>query len=95
MSVPTETRYFPSAVSRNTASHPLSPLSAAEIQRSSNLIKSLHPFTTDLHFKVVTLEEPKKAQVLPYLEAEHRGQKTPAIDRKAFVCYYIRNTVSR
>lgn len=48
----------------------------------------------DLRFKVVTLEEPAKKSLIPYLEAEHGGKPVPRIDRRAFVAYYLRNTVS-
>lgn len=80
--------------SKKMAYHPLSPLTAAEITRSSDLVRSLYPPKIDLHFKVVTLEEPEKCVVVPFLDAEHRGKPLPSIERKAFVCYYIRNTVS-
>lgn len=76
------------------AVHPLSPLSASEITRSSQLVKALYPAKIDLQFKVVTLEEPPKSIVVPYLDAEHNGSALPSLERKAFVCYYIRNTVS-
>jgi len=74
-------------------SHPLAPLSASELQSASSIIKASWPEHTDLHFKVVTLQEPPKAQVLKYLEAEHNGGSLPVISRKAFINYYIRNTV--
>lgn len=74
--------------------HPLSPLTALEISTSSQLIHRLYPPPTDLHFKAVTLQEPPKAQIVPYLEAEHVRSKKSPIDRTSFVCYYIRNTVS-
>jgi hypothetical protein len=48
---------------------------------------------THVHFKVVTLQEPPKVEVLKYLEAEHGNKPLPAISRKAFINYYIRNTV--
>ena len=80
-------------LSKKTASHPLSPLTASEITKASGLIKALYPSKVDLHFKAVTLEEPEKAQLVPYLEAECQGRRLPSLDRKAFVCYYIRNTV--
>lgn len=76
-------------------SHPLSPLTAAEITRSADLIRSLYPAKTNLQFKAITLEEPEKAQLVPYLDAEHNGSRLPKINRKAFVSYYIRNTVSK
>ena len=59
------------------------------------MIKGLYPSTANLQFKAITLEEPEKARLIPYLDAEHYGNKLPVLDRKALVCYYIRNTVSR
>lgn len=76
------------------ASHPLSPLTALEIIKASELIRALYLPKIDLHFKAVTLEEPEKVLLVPYLDAEHQGMKLLSLDRKAFVCYYIRNTVS-
>lgn len=80
-------------MSKQLSVHPLSPLAASEITRSSELIKSIYPRSTDLYFKAISLEEPEKALLGPYLQAEHNGRKRVPIDRKAFVCYYIRNTV--
>jgi primary-amine oxidase len=79
---------------KSVSSHPLAPLSASELQNAAAIIKASWPAHTDLHFKVVTLQEPPKASVLPFLEAEHGGTSLPEIPRKAFVNYYIRNTVS-
>jgi primary-amine oxidase len=72
--------------------HPLAPLSAAELQNAAAIIKASWPAHTDLHFKV-TLQEPPKAEVLKYLESEHSNSSFPAVSRKAFINYYIRNTV--
>ena len=74
--------------------HPLGPLTSAEISESANLIKALWPANTNIQFKTITLHEPSKADLTPYLVAEHAGQPTPAVERKSFVVYYIRNTVS-
>jgi primary-amine oxidase len=74
-------------------SHPLAPLSTAELRNAANIIKASWPARTDVHFKVVTLQEPPKVEVLKYLEAEHGNKPLPAISRKAFINYYIRNTV--
>lgn len=74
--------------------HPLGPLTAAEITESSRLVKGLWPSTTDLQFKVITLQEPNKADLTPFLTAEHAGKKAPSVERRSFVVYYIRNTVS-
>jgi primary-amine oxidase len=74
--------------------HPLGPLTAAEISESARLIKGLWPSNTDIQFKSITLREPNKADLTPFLAAEHAGQPTPNIERRSFVVYYIRNTVS-
>jgi len=74
--------------------HPLSPLTASEIKKTAHLIRGLWPTGTSLQFKTITLEEPEKARLVPYLEAEHAGKRLPKIERKAFICYCIRNTVS-
>ena len=73
--------------------HPLCPLTAAEIKRSAQAVRSIFAGQPDIHFKCITLEEPPKALLAPYIDAEHAGRRLPQIDRKAFVSYYIRNTV--
>ena len=73
--------------------HPLCALGPEEIKYTAELIRSLWPEHTDLRFKTITIEEPAKAQLLPYLQAKASGQRTSQIDRKAFTSYYIRNTV--
>ena len=79
---------------KQTPAHPLCPITAAEITRSADLIRTVYPAKTDFRFKTITLEEPEKAQLMPYLEAEHNRGRLPHIERKTLVCYYIRNTVS-
>ncbi|RYO53315.1 hypothetical protein AA0116_g10573 [Alternaria tenuissima] len=90
----TEAATNPSPRSEKSVSvqHPLSALSASELRNAAAIIKASWLAHTDLHFKVVTLQEPPKAEVLKYLEAEHSGKPVPSISRKAFVNYYIRNT---
>ena len=78
---------------QQAVAHPLNPLSGEEIRQASAIIKSSWPAHTDLRFKTVTLNEPAKKDFVPYLEAEHSGATLPRLDRKAFVAYYIRNTV--
>ncbi|KAF2115588.1 copper amine oxidase [Lophiotrema nucula] len=77
---------------KSVPTHPLAPLSATELTSAAAIIKASWPAHTDIHFKVVTLEEPPKAEVLAYLDAEHSGRPLPAISRTAFLNYYIRNT---
>lgn len=74
--------------------HPLSSLSAAEIETAARLVKELAPGRTDWQFKAITLEEPPKKTLIPYLEAEHEGRNPPKIKRQAFVAYYLRTTVT-
>ena len=74
--------------------HPLGPLTHAEISESTGLIKALWPTNTNIQFKTITLHEPSKAELTPFLVAEHSGQARPVVERKSFVVYYIRNTVS-
>ncbi|KAI1611834.1 primary-amine oxidase [Exophiala viscosa] len=80
------------ATAKSSVPHPLCPLTAAELTTTADLVRSVWPSNIDLRFKVITLEEPPKKQMVPYLEAEHNGSSLPRIPRKAFVSYYIRNT---
>lgn len=73
--------------------HPLGPLSGSEIVQSSTLIRQAWPEGTLFHFKVITLLEPAKAELVPYLDAERKGLTPKDIDRRAFVVYYLKNTV--
>jgi primary-amine oxidase len=80
--------------------HPFTPLTAAEIRHASALVKSLWPSSSasaavavEIHFKAVTLMEPAKKEMVPFLEAEQHGQAGVRIDRRAWVNYCLRNTV--
>ena len=79
---------------KTATSHPLGPLTGAEITQSSDLIRAQWPEGTKFQFKVVTLLEPLKTELVPYLDAERAGQTPKPIERKSQVVYYIRNTVS-
>ena len=89
-----ESTSLPVRTSKQSVTHPLAPLSAQEIQAASSLIYNQWPENTDLQFKVITLNEPAKAEMVPYLEAEFQEQRLPSIDRRVMVAYYIRKTVS-
>jgi primary-amine oxidase len=75
--------------------HPLAALSEHEIKSVADLIRDRYPSPIEIHFKVITLQEPPKDQVLSYLEAEHAtdGSVHEGIDRRAWINYYIKNTV--
>ncbi|KAF7190658.1 Copper amine oxidase 1 [Pseudocercospora fuligena] len=72
--------------------HPQAPIDAGEIQNTVALVQAQWPQGTDLHFKAITLNEPPKAEMVPYLEADFAGDDLPHIDRKVFVTYYLRQT---
>lgn len=74
--------------------HPLGPISATEITQSAKLLEASWPEGTDIHYKGITLFEPSKAELAPYLVAERAGEKPAPIDRRSFIIYYIRGTVS-
>jgi primary-amine oxidase len=92
--VPTSLPFVDGRKAVQTVQHPVAPLTATEITESSRLIRECWPSNTNLHFKVITLQEPSKAELLPYLEAARQGKRTAPIERRSFVVYYIRNTVS-
>lgn len=81
-------------VAKQNISHPLCPLTASEIATTADLLRSVWPPNTDLRFKIITLDEPPKKQMVPYLEASYSGAPLPFVPRKSFTSYYIRNTVS-
>lgn len=91
---PTTTLPFVGGAKQPVPQHPIGPLTAAEITRSASLVRAFWPANTDLQFKAITLVEPPKAELLPYLQAERRGEKPAPLERRGFVIYYIRNTVS-
>ena len=73
--------------------HPLSPLSSTEIRATGELIKGIYLQGTGLLYKQITLREPDKAYLAPWLDAKFDGKPVQPLDRKADVSYYIRNTV--
>lgn len=83
----------PVYTSKHSDIHPLSPINPSEIRQAASILKSQWPSETDFWFKTITLQEPIKAETVPYLEAEKYGGALPHIDRRAFLTYYLRNTV--
>jgi len=72
--------------------HPLDPLSPQEIIQAASILRKSYPGDTPVHFKAITLNEPPKTLVLPYLDAEHRGSPPPRVPRTAYVLYVLLNT---
>ena len=60
--------------------HPLSDLTVAEVNAARDLVLSLHPGTV-VDFRSIYLFEPPKAEVIPFIEAEHSGHLTPSTPR--------------
>lgn len=86
---------LPVRTTKQSVVHPLAPLNADEIKNAVSLVHAQWPSNTDLHFKAITLQEPAKAEAVPYIEAEFNGYNLPSIDRRVFLTYYLRKTVSR
>lgn len=65
------------------AMHPLRPISPTEISRASAILKDIlakkHGEDFSFRFKNVSIREPPKALLLPYLDAEAKG--VPAGER--------------
>lgn len=75
-----------------TGIHPLDPLNADEISAAVAALRAAYPPESPIHFKAVTLDEPPKALLVPYLEAEHKGSPLPIVPRTAYVLYLLQNT---
>ena len=84
---------LPLRTAKQSITHPLAPVNAAEIKQAVSYVRAQWPADTDLHFKCITLQEPAKKEVVPYLEAEASGTSLPQIDRRVLVTYYLRRTV--
>lgn len=74
--------------------HPLGPLTGEEISKGADLVRSVWPEGTKLQFKVNTLHEPEKKILAPWLVAERAGEKPAPLERKSFIVYTLRGTVS-
>jgi primary-amine oxidase len=72
--------------------HPLDPLTPAEIKKAADVVRAAYPPASPIHFKAITLDEPAKAAVITYLEAEHGGSPLPIVPRSAYVLYVTTNT---
>ncbi|KAF9890348.1 hypothetical protein FE257_006014 [Aspergillus nanangensis] len=74
------------------ATHPLAPVTPAEINAAAALIKAQFSPGTLIGFKSITLLEPEKPLVAEYLKAERENLPLPQLPRKAFVVYYLKST---
>jgi primary-amine oxidase len=72
---------------------PFVALSKDEILQTSKLIRNLWPPATQIQFKVLTLHEPLKDEVLSFFEGLGNNGQQNLPERRAWVNYYLRNTV--
>src|SRR5579871_6120708 len=71
--------------------HPLASLSIDETNAARDVILSCHPDTA-IGFRMISLQEPVKAELIPFLEIEHSGNlnsNTPRPRRLAKVYYDV------
>lgn len=68
--------------------HPFDQLSARESETARDIVLKLHSDCA-IFFRYIYLEEPPKAQVKIYLEAEHNGKTPEPLDRTALVQYDV------
>jgi primary-amine oxidase len=61
--------------------HPLAPLTEQEFLQAREIALKGHGENPALFFRSIALEEPKKAEIVPFLVAEHHGQVTPETPR--------------
>ncbi|KFA53992.1 hypothetical protein S40293_01763 [Stachybotrys chartarum IBT 40293] len=56
--------------------HPLAQLSPDELVKARDIVAKLHGSAESLFFRAAYLQEPKKSDLVPFLELEHSGQLT-------------------
>lgn len=74
------------------APHPLAELSQLEFTQARDAIIKIHGSDQPLFFRTIYLQEPAKAELLPFLDAEHSGRltdATPRPTRTSFVEYDV------
>ena len=60
--------------------HPLRPLTIEETNVARDIILKSHPDAT-IYFRIITLQEPAKADLVKFLDAEHAGRLSPSTPR--------------
>ncbi|GES63435.1 copper amine oxidase [Aspergillus terreus] len=69
--------------------HPFDPLSPTEIAKSADIVRA-HFHGQSPVFRVITLKEPPKQEMIPFLEKEHLGQSPTPPPRTAHVQVILR-----
>ncbi len=63
-----------------TQPHPLEPLTIEECHRARDIVLGAHKHSI-IDFRSISLEEPLKAELQPFLDLEHAGNLTAMIPR--------------
>ncbi|KAK1958681.1 copper amine oxidase [Colletotrichum sublineola] len=74
------------------APHPLAALSKDEFNGARDIVTRLYASDYSLFFRAIFLQEPKKAELVPFLQAEHAGvvtDETPRPPRRARLQYDV------
>lgn len=87
-SVSTPIAHHP-AVNLATTPHPLAQLSATETTAARETILSASDKSVTIQFRSISLQEPPKHELVPFLEAEHRGEHVKRLQRLARVQYDV------
>ncbi|KAF9697624.1 hypothetical protein EKO04_004326 [Ascochyta lentis] len=75
--------------------HPLDPLTPGEVSKAAEIVRPLFG-GHGLNFRVITLKEPTKDELITYLESEHRGNRPQSTPRRcARVEILIKNRENR
>ncbi|KAM0273924.1 hypothetical protein ACHAQH_008128 [Verticillium albo-atrum] len=80
------------------AVHPLSPLTKAEFEQARDIVIKLQEAEHTLFFRSGCLQEPAKAELVPFLQAEHEGSltdDTPRPPRLALIQYDVIHAASK
>lgn len=72
----------------NMAPHPFDQLSLEETERARDIVLGLHQ-DQHIFFRYIFLEEAPKSEIKRYLEEEHAGKTSTALDRRAMVLYDV------
>lgn len=71
-------------------SHPLDPLTGDEIALTRDILTREYGTDAKLRFKVMELGEPFKKELIPYLEAERKGESLPPKPARCVKVYFHR-----
>lgn len=76
----TQTYEEPQDVAAKSIPHPFDQLNADEINRAREIVLQARGRHA-IHFRSIFTEEPRKADLVPFLDAEHSGQLTSRTKR--------------